>query len=194
MPGPNVLGRTLRWHAIQDPEGGRGLSFGDEILAEMWWSPSDGGVRAEAGDAIWTVDLAGARPIRGQVRPGAGGAPIILYVGGVRRGLARSREGAEFELFANSDLRRGPWMGVDHVGGDGVLRVRGRLGRGGFWSEISVTPDVRFRSVAWPLVLLWGSLRILRGRRPLLGFTANGMAEEAVRTMLDELSLAGGTR
>lgn len=191
MTAPPVMGRTLVWHPIQDPQGGRGLSDDGRLVAELWWSPDDRGVRAEVGDDVWTVRLAGTRPLTAAVSRGSEGAPVLLFAGGARRGLVRGREGGEFEIFTQLDWRRGAWMGIDHVDASGVLRVQGRLGLGGFLWDVSVTPDPRYRSVAWPLLLLWGALEIARRKRPGLRFSSGRMPGDALRAVLDDLAWAG---
>ncbi len=164
----DVLGRTLVWHATDDPPGGWVLALEDEPVAELAWSIEERLVRADVGDGVWRLAFEGVLSMRATLFDSAR-QPQLAWVGSLRRGTARTREGRDFVFFSQLDRHVGPWMGVDDASGEAVLRIRGRIGASGTWSEVTVTPDPRYRSLAGPLLLTWGGLQVLRRRRPWLG-------------------------
>lgn len=182
-----VIGHTLAFHPIDDPPGGRAYSLDDRVLAELTWSSLDGAVRVETDGGIWRVELHGLRGIRGVVW-GPGEAWDLVFAGSLIEGLAQSSEGDRFELFRQVDQEHGLWLGIDDMAGGGVLRTTGRVSRGGIWSEVFVTPEARYRSAAWPLLFLWGGLRVLSEHRPWLRLTSWGIPKRASRHALEALT------
>jgi len=185
-----VMGRSLSWHPLEDPPGAWAYALDGESLAELWWSAADGEVRAEVGTEVWRIAFTGTFMLRGVIRRMEHDVPRLLFAGAPRRGLARSPEGLEFVLFARLDRKLGPWAGIDDEEGSGVLRIRGRIGGGGVWSDVSVTDDRSFAGFVQPLLLLWGGLQILRVQRPWLPLTTCAASQAAMRRELKRLRAA----
>ena len=185
MLGSTLLGRTLAWHRTSDPPGGWAYSADDLELAELEWSRDEGLVRAEGDDGVWRVRPSGSFLLRCVVSD-ADERPRLVYAGSVGRGLMQSREGRRFVLFSQANVRDGPWMGIDDTDGTGVLRIRNRFGPG-VWSEVAVTPDPVFGRHVGELLVLWGALRVLLGRRPWLSWAIAATSDQNTRRVLDEL-------
>lgn len=186
MFGSLLHGRTLAWHAAQDPPGAWAFSDGDETLAELSWSGEEGLVRAETEGEVWRVRFTGTFLLRAVVESPRL-APRLLYAGGIGRGLARTPEGRGFVLFSQLDRERGFWVGMDDEEGNGVIRLHDRVGRGTFWTEVRVTPDPVPDDALGSLLLLWGGLRILRLRRPWLGLLTAPVTERSTQRALEAL-------
>ncbi len=187
MFGPSLLGRTLEWHPADDPPGAWAYTSEGEIVAEFRWSRSEGVVRAEFEREVWRVRFAGTFLIRGVLQDSSG-SPRMVYAGSLSRGLARSRDGRGFVLFPGLHREHGPWVGIDSARGDGVVRIRGRVGGGRLWSEVTLSPDPANRGCFGSLLLLWGGLQVLHLRRPWLSFLASGVSERGVQDAIEELA------
>lgn len=192
MTGAFLIGRTLDWRPSGDLPGGWVYALGEETWAELSWDGPDRSVRAETAQGVWRVAFHGSLVLRSTVAPGTCEAPRLVFAGGLRRGLARFPDGPSFLLFSQMDRERGPWQGFDDVDGTGVLRMRGRLGGGAYWSEVTVTPDSFYANVAEPLLLLWGGLRILRLKRPWTAVLTAATTERYALRHGGELSPAPG--
>jgi hypothetical protein len=186
MFGASLVGRSLEWVPAPDPPGAWTYSVGGEVVAELGWSRSEKLVRAEVDDGVWRMRFGGIAPIRGALMDPAA-EPRLVYAGSVRGGLARTARGREFVFFSQLDRHQGPWSGVDDADGEGILRFRGRLGGGRIWSDVTVTPDARYRDFVGQVLLTWGAVQVLRRRRPWLGPLSMGVSERAVQRALHEL-------
>lgn len=189
MFGPSLLGQTLQWHRAEDPPGAWAYAAEGEVAAELSWSRSEAAVRAEFDREVWRVRFAGTLLIRG-VLQASDDSPRMVYAGSLRRGLVRADDGRGFVLYPGLDRETGPWIGFDDARGDGVLRIRGRVGGGRPWSEVAVTPDPANRGAFGPLLLLWGGLQLLQWRRPWLGILSSGVSEKAAQKAIEELALS----
>lgn len=183
MLGTDLVGRTLDWRPFPDPPGAWAFTAGDRVVAELEWT--DGRVRAESLDEVGYVDVWGTWMLRAAMTWGVRDAPLLCYAGDLLRGLARGRDGMGFTFVRGLQRGVGPWEGVDHAGGNGVLRIRRR----GVWSEVRVTPDPVFATSVGPLLVLWGALRLVHSRRPWLIFTAATASERAVQREIERLSV-----
>ncbi len=184
MLGSSLVGRTLAWHGVPDEPGRWACSLGDEILAELEWSRSEA-VRVEMEDVVWHLRFSGVLPLRAMLVDEVD-VPRLLFAGAIGRGLARTREGRRFVLSVRASVGEGPWAEITDSGGDAVLRARRRMGPG-IWSEVAVSPDPACGDFVVPLLLLWGGLQILRGRRPWLSLATVLVSERATRKGLDDL-------
>jgi len=182
-----VIGHTLAFGPIDDPPGGRAYSLADQVLAELTWSKLDGAVRIETDGGVWRVRLDGLRIIRGVVQ-GPAGAWDLLYAGSLCEGVALTRAGERFDLFRQVDPEHGLWLGIDDDSGGGVLRTTGRVSSAGIWSEVLVTPDARYRKAVWPLLFLWGGLRVLGEHHLWLRMTSWATSKRAAAHALDALA------
>jgi hypothetical protein len=180
-----ILGRTLTLRPSPDPPGSWALTLGDVALAELAWE--DGVVRVETPDEVGRVLVAGTWMVRALLIAGETDAHHLWYVGGLRRGLARCRDGRGFTFVRGIDRRRGPWEGFDDEAGGAVLRIRGRLADGNALSDIAVTPSRAYAASAGPLAVVWGALRMANLRRPWLAFTSAGVSERAVQREMERL-------
>jgi hypothetical protein len=191
MFGEQLQGQVIDFHSTNDPPGGWAFTLRGAVLADLAWSREERVVRIEALEEVWWGRFSRGR-VFGGVIEAAGGSPQLLYGGGLATGVAASRGGADYELFAALDWRHGAWAGIDDAGGSAVLRARGGLGRRGPAFEVELSPEPRHRQDLWPLVFLWGSLRILRLRRPFGGIlpvrTSRRAAERALGRILESLS------
>jgi hypothetical protein len=191
MLSMEFLGRSVVFHPSGDPPGAWAYTLDDEPVAELSWSRDEGVVRVEALGGVWRSRFEGRRVLGGLVESPDGRA-LLAYGGGLVTGLARSRRGASYVFFAQSDWRRGSWTGVDDSEGGEVIRAAGRLGPDGLWSEVVVTPDSRHMEDFWPLLILWGSLRVLGQDRPLIRMfsirTSPKAASRALQGVLESLA------
>lgn len=160
-----------------------------EVVAELGWSRPERLVRAEVEDGVWRMRFAGILPVRAVLLDPAS-EPCLVYAGSLRGGLARAARGRGFVFFSQLDRQRGPWSGVDDADGEGVLRILGRLGGGRVWSEVTVTPDPRYRDFVGQVLLMWGAIQVLRRRRPWLAPLSMGVSERAVQRTLHELEVS----
>jgi hypothetical protein len=188
MSVPPLNGAALLWHSLDDPIGAWGLSVGGELMAEFSWSREPPGVRVEVGPELWQLGFVGTFVIRGAETRAGSTTPQLLYAGNLREGMALCREGKEFMLISHLDSSVGQWTGFDDTDGNGVVRIRGRVGGGGIWSDVSVTPDTAHRDFIKRLLILWGGLQILRQRRPWLSLTASIATSTAARRELQRLA------
>ncbi|MGD8319340.1 MAG: hypothetical protein PVJ02_02760 [Gemmatimonadota bacterium] len=186
MMGSVVLGRTVTFQPSGDPPGAWAFLLDDEVLAEVEWS--DGGVRVDAADEVARLDVSGMFMVRAVLAPVTADRPGLWYAGNLWRGLAVCREGRGFTLVRGLDGGIGPWTGFDDAEGNPVVRIRGRVGRGGFWDEITVTPDLLYARSAGPLLVLWGALRLLRVARPWVFFTSGIASERAVQRAIERMA------
>lgn len=186
-----LQGQLIDFHRTADPPGGWAFTVSDQVLAELAWSHNEQAVRIECAEEVWRARFSRGRVFNGVLET-SGRVPLMLYGGGVAAGVAMSRSGVEYELFVAFDWRRGPWSGIDDVNGDAVLRARARLGLGGFRFEVGLSPDSRHRSDLGALLCLWGSLRILRHRRPLARVvptpTTRRAGERALGRLLESMA------
>lgn len=182
-----VIGHTLAFHPIDDPPGGRAYSLADRVLAELSWSSVDGAVRIETDGGLWRVRPNGLRVVRAVVH-GPSEAWEALFAGSLTEGVALTPEGGRFELFRQVDRDHGLWLGIDDQAGGGVLRTTGRVSRSGIWTEVLVTPDARYRKAVWPLLFLWGGLRVLSEHRPWLRVTSWATSIGTAADALDDLA------
>jgi hypothetical protein len=173
---------------VSDPVGGWAYSADDGILAELEWCRPEGIVRAEVDDEVWRVLFSGLLPLRAVLQDGLD-RPRLVYAGSLRGGLIRVREGRGFVLVRGLDRNLGPWIGVDDAEGEGVLRIRGRVGMGTLWSEVTVSPNPRYGPFVGRLLLLWGSLHLLRLTRPWVGILSSGVSERAVQNALERTAV-----
>lgn len=187
-----LVGKTIDWRPLGDPPGSWVFADGDEILAELTWSRPERLVRIETAAGVWNIDFQGMLVLRGSLMRSTVEVPELLYAGGLHRGRARAREGRDFVLFSQWDRSLGSWTGFDDADGTGIVRVRGRVGRGEIWSEVTVTPDPFYGSFAPPLVLLWGGLRILQLRHPWLGILSAGASARFAQKEIERLQPAAG--
>jgi hypothetical protein len=188
MFASSLSGATLRWHSLDDPIGAWGLSLDGALIAEFSWSGEPPGVRVEAGSELWHLGFAGTFVIRGVETRADSATPQLLYAGNLREGLALCREGREFMLISHLDPSVGQWTGFDDSEGNGVVRVQGRVGGGGIWSEVSVRPDQAHRDFIERLLILWGGLQILRQQRPWLSLTASLATSAATKREIRRLA------
>jgi len=188
--GSVLLGRELEWHRVGNPPGTWAYSLHQQTIAEFWWSPEDREVRAEAGSAVWRIPFRGVFLLRGTVIETDAAVPRLVFAGGPRRGLMETPNGPRFILFSQMDKGVGPWVGIDDDRGNGILRIRGRIGRGSIWSAVNVTPDRKFAGVLEPLLILWGGISVLRQKIPWLGVTTLAASEKAIQRE-DESLIAG---
>jgi len=189
MLGSSVIGRDLEWHATGDTPGSWAYFLDGNMLAEFSWSPEDREVRAEAETRVWRLPFLGAFLVRAGVYEPSSEHPHLLFVGSLRRGLARHRNGQGFTL--NSGLARGigPWVGIDDDQGNSVLRVRGRVGGGTIGLSVTVTPDSRYSASVGPLLLLLGGLQVLRQKNRWLTLTTLFVSEVAVQREIKDLTM-----
>jgi hypothetical protein len=188
MFASSLSGATLRWHPLDDPIGAWGLSLDGELIAEFSWSREPPGVHVEIGPELWHLGFVGTLVIRGVETRAGSTTPQLLYAGNLREGLALCREGKNFKLISHLDPRVGQWTGFDDTDGNGVVRVQGRSGGGGIWSEVSVRPGNAHREFIERLLILWGGLQILRQQRPWLSLTASIATSAAARRELQRLT------
>lgn len=181
----SVLGRTVAFRSSADPPGSWAVTFDDVALAELAWE--DGIVRVETPEEVGRVSAAGTWMVRAVLAVGEADEPRAWYVGGIHRGLARCREGRGFTRVRGIERGVGPWEGFDDEVGRGVLRIRNRMGGGGVWSEIAVTPDHAFDASAGSLLVVWAALKIVGLRRPWLSVTSSGVTERAVQREIARL-------
>ena len=128
-------------------------------------------------------------PVQGVLLDPAAEA-CLVYAGSLHRGLARSARGRGFVFFSQLDRHHGPWSGVDDADGEGILRIRGRLGGGRIWSDVTVAPDARYRDIVGQVLLTWGAIRVLRRRQPWLGLLSMGVSERSTQRALRELEVS----
>lgn len=185
--GSFLLGRELDWHPIGDIPGTWAYSLDHRPITEFWWSPEAREVRAEAGTTVWRVPFRGVFLLRGATIRTDGGLPQLFFAGGLRKGLAEIPDGPRFTLFSQLHRALGPWAGIDDEYGNAVLRVQGRMGRGGIWSVIRVTPDRRYSIFIEPLLVLWGGLSIIRQKIPWLGVTTLAASAPQVQRELERM-------
>ena len=190
MLGSELQGQVVDFHPTANPPGGRAFTLSGRIIADFVWSREERAVRIEALDDVWWGRFS-AGHIFGGVIEAVGGAPQMLYGGGLVTGVALARSGAKYELFVASDWRHGAWAGIDDAEGMAVLRARRHFGRYGSMSEVELSPEARHCRDLWPLLLLWGSLSIVKERRPFRGMlslrTSRRAAEQALSHVLDAL-------
>ena len=185
MLGSLVMGRNLDWHPIGDTPAVWAYSLEGESIAEFWWSLENREVRAEVGTEVWRILFRGTFLLRGTVINTNGDAPQLCFAGGIRGGLAGFSDGPRFTLFTQLDRKLGPWAGIDDEQGNGILRVQGRIGGGSIWCTVEVTSDRRYTVFIEPLLLLWGSLQVLRRKNPWLSLTTVAVSEAAVQREIE---------
>ena len=185
--GSALLGRELDWHPIGDTPGTWAYSLADKSIAEFWWSPESREVRAEAGTVVWRVPFQGVFLLRGAVVDTDTEVPRLVFAGGPRRGLVEIPNGPRFTLFSQLDKDLGPWAGIDDERGNGVLRVRGRIGRGSIWSAVKVTPDRTYANLLEPLLIFWGGISVLRQMIPWLSVTTLAASDVAIQREIERL-------
>ena len=190
MSGSSLQGRTLTWHALGDPPGAWCYALDEEIIAELVWSPAHSGVQAEVGSEVWRVHFSGTLLVRGVLTAVASGKPQLVYAGSLRQGLVLCREGGRFVFGSHWDRSLGPWAGFDDADGTGVLQIRGRVGGGGWWSEIAIAPAGPQQGVIKRLLVLWGSLQLLRLRRRWLSLTGGAATAASVQRELGRLAVS----
>jgi hypothetical protein len=172
MLASSLPGASLEWQALDDPIGAWGLTLDGDLIGEFSWSRDREGVRVELGPEIWQLGLEGTFLIRGMATRVGSRTPQLLYAGNLRQGMALCREGRHFMLISHVDPGVGQWTGFDDSEGNGVVRVRVKVGGGRIWSEVSVAPGGAHRDFTERLLVLWGGLQILRHRQPWLSLTA----------------------
>jgi hypothetical protein len=193
--GAELSGRVLAFQPTGDPPGAWAFTRGEATLAELLWSREERAVRIDALGDVWRARFAGGHVLDGVIEA-PDGSPRLLYGGGLSTGVALSRRGAPYELFVASDWRRGRWSGVDDVEGEGVLRATFRLGSDGLGSEVRLSPEPRHREDLWPLLFLWGGLRVFGQGRPFFRLLSLRVSRRAAERALHRLlaSLAAGDR
>jgi len=187
MFGESLAGQHVRWSPGLDPPGGWLYALGDDVLAELRWSRSEALVRAEVRDEVWRTRFSGVLPVHA-VLADSREQPQAVYAGSLARGLVLTQERQKFVLFSEVDPARGLWVRVDDTEGQGVLRIQGRVGGGQPWCEVAVSPNTLFRPFLGRLLLLWGSLHLLRLRRPWLSIVSFVASERSVQRALERLA------
>lgn len=189
--GTVLLGRELEWLPMGDTPGTWAYSLDNQTIAVFWWSPADREVRAEVGTALWRVPFQGVFLLRSSVIDTDVKVPRLLFAGGLRKGLMEIPNGPRLILFSQLDRDIGPWMGIDDERGNGILRIRSRIGKGRIWSAVKVTPERRFANLIEPLLVLWGGISILRQKVPFLSVTTLAASEAAVQRAIERMLGSG---
>ncbi len=187
MYGPGLLGRELDWHSMGDSPGSWAYSLDNDPLAVFWWSTEGREVRAESGTVLWRAPFQGVFLLRGAVIEADVDSPRLVFAGGPRRGLVQIPNGPRFALFSQLERGLGPWIGIDDERGNGVLRIRGRVGGGSIGSVIRVTPDRRYANFLEPLLVLWGGISVLRRKIPWLSVTTLAASGASIQGAIERM-------
>ena len=192
MFGSSVIGRGLEWRSTGDKPASWAYFLQGEMVAEFSRSSEDREVQAEAEAQVWRIPFHGTFVLRTGVFHPSAGAPSLVFAGSVKRGLARHQNGLGFTLYSGLTRGIGPWVGIDDERGNGVLRVRGRIGGGGFWHSVQVTPDPTYTVFVDPLLVLLGGLQVLRHTNRWLSLTTLFVSEDSIQWEIERLSAAQG--
>ena len=168
---------------------------GQEVANLEWENSSPLTARGEVLSDVWHLQGWGLRPLRIRVLPPAPEVPVLLYAGGLRGGLARSKIGSAYEIRRSLRAAEGPVTQIMDETGAEILKVTGRFGRDVSGLALCISIADRLPSLAdlAPLLLLWGLLALAQTKAPWLTFSSLGLRVPTIeRAMKDLIRTSGG--
>ncbi len=168
---------------------------GQEVANLEWERSSPLRARGEVLSDVWHLQGWGLRPLRIRFLATAQEVPALLYAGGLRGGLARSKTGYAYEIRRSLRAAEGPVTQVMDETGAEILKVTGRFGREVSGLALCIGIADRFPSLAdlAPLLLLCGLLGLAQTKAPWLTFSSLGLRVPTIeRAMEDLIRTSGG--
>ena len=181
-----------------------GEGLGGELVFELaaqqvavleWESSSPLTARGKLFDDVWHLQGWGLRPLRIRVLTSAPEVSALVYAGGLRGGLARSKAGHAYEIRRSLRATEGPVTQIIDETGAEVLKVTGRFGReaSGMALCIAIAHRIPLLVDLPPLLLLWGLLALAQTKAPWLTFSSLGLGVPTIeRAMEDLIRTSGG--
>ena len=168
---------------------------GQEVANLEWENSSPLTARGEVLSDVWHLQGWGLRPLRIRVLTSAPEVSALLYAGGLRGGLARSKTGYAYEIRRSLRATEGPVTQILDETGVEVLGVTGRFGKEVSGVALCISIADRLPSLADlpPLLLLWGLLGLAQTKAPWLTLSSLGLGVPAIeRAMEDLIRTSGG--
>jgi hypothetical protein len=162
---------------------------GEEVANLEWERSSPPTARGEVFSDVWHLQGWGLRPLRIRVLTSTPEFPALLYAGGLRGGLARSRTGYAYEIRRNLRATEGSVTQIMDETGAEILKVTGRFGREVSGMALCISIADRLPSLADlpPLLLLWGLLALAQTKAPWLTFSSLGLRVPTIERAMEDL-------